>query len=499
MAEPLLDRLDRWKGRFGTHEPRALERLLAQAARYRPASAAEAIRLHEALLFLRAYPASAEVARLADAALAGFATKVSDDEAFAAPEVSGIAGASISAVFTYEFATALAARHAADLEIGWDCYDDIERFGASATRLMPWCAEDWPVEAHTPFREWVQAAAGGEKSELQWILDRIGSAQAYDAMHLPLTWRIGDAASRSCLRLPARELFLHSEPLLRRSDVSLAREFAAPPLPSRKLSKREAAQVLGLIVDTSAMRYRELYGFSHPDLTDVRHFDAGRGVDIYWFGVPPEWRLPLRAYHAGMFFKNGVPAGYVETLSFADRTEVGFNLYYTFREGESAWIYAQVLRVCRQMLGTNCVVVDPYQIGHENDEALDSGAFWFYRKLGFRPLEPAIAKLVTREEQRMRATPGYRSSRATLKKLAAGYVVYETPEAQAGAWDRFSIRRLAIALEARGSREPLGLPGAPPELVHEKQHGSEARYLRLMQRHAEFRDALRELGSAPKE
>jgi len=52
-----------------------------------------------------------------------------------------------------------------------------------------------------------------------------------------------------------------------------------------------------------------------------------------------------------MFFTNGVPAGYVELLSFFERAEVGFNLYYTFREGESAWIYAQVLRLFRQVLG----------------------------------------------------------------------------------------------------------------------------------------------------
>ena len=62
-------------------------------------------------------------------------------------------------------------------------------------------------------------------------------------------------------------------------------------------------------MNTSAMRYRELYGFNHPDDGDVKHARLGRGVEIYFFGVPPKWRLPLRAYHGGMFFKNGVPAG----------------------------------------------------------------------------------------------------------------------------------------------------------------------------------------------
>ena len=54
-------------------------------------------------------------------------------------------------------------------------------------------------------------------------------------------------------------------------------------------------------------------------------------------------------------------------------------------KGESAWIYAQVLKLHKDALGVTSFSIDPYQLGFENDEALDSGAFWFYRKLGFRP------------------------------------------------------------------------------------------------------------------
>ena len=71
----------------------------------------------------------------------------------------------------------------------------------------------------------------------------------------------------------------------------------------------------------------------------ARVYHAGPGSRHAYsaiFGVPAKWRLPVRAYHAGMFFKNGVPIGYVEGLSRSNRMEVGFNLYYTFREGETA-------------------------------------------------------------------------------------------------------------------------------------------------------------------
>jgi hypothetical protein len=511
-----LDRLDRWKSRFGGKGTAQLEQLLRMVAGRRFRDAASAIRLHETLLFLRAYPRSPAVARLADAILFAFADRVADDAAFEEPEVSGIAGTSLSAVFSYEVARRLVTLHPKSVEIAWDRHDQIDKLGPALCRILPLVAEDWPVEAHVPYRQWIQAARRRGQSDVAWLLEHLAAlplalrarAEIYEALDLPLTWNIGAShSSRSRMRLPRRTLYCHQEPLLRRSDVSLARELETPPLPVTRLARPQARKVLDLILDTSAMRYRELYGFSHPDQAAVFRADAGRGVEIYFFGVPPEWRLPLRAYHGGMFFKNGVPAGYVELLSLFERAEVGFNLYYTFREGESAWIYARLLRLFRQVLGVTCFSVDPYQIGHQNSEAVESGAFWFYRKLGFRPVEPGIAALVEREERRMRQEPGYRSSKRTLEKLAEGYILFEGPSAEHGAWDRFRVRNLGLAVPY--GRGPAAVLGAIPDLdgwtkeekaaaakiIRAKQSGSEARYLHLMQRHPRLRAAFLKLGS----
>ena len=502
----LLDQLEKWKSRFGPPGDGQLERLLATAARRQFRDAASLIRLHETALYLRAYPRTPEVARLADAILFSFAGRVTELGAFEEPEISGIAGTSLSAVFSFEVARRLAARHPRDLEIAWDRYDGIDRLGPVLRRFLPLLGEDWPVEAHVPYRQWISAARPRGQSDLAWLLERLaGQPELFDTLDLPITWHIGDTrTSRSRLRLAGRKLYCHREPLLRRSDVSLARELEAPPLPVRRLARPEARKVLDLILDTSAMRYRELYGFSHPDEGGVYHADAGRGVDIFFFGVPPAWRLPLRAYHGGLFFKNGVPAGYVETLSLFERAEVGFNLYYTFREGESAWLYARLLRLFRQVLGVTCFSVDPYQIGLENPEAVDSGAFWFYRKLGFRPVNPKVAALTAREERRMRQTPGYRSSKRTLEKLAEGYILFEAPSSEKGAWDNFSVRNLCLAAPSSSGLVSL-IPDlahwtpeeqtAAAKILHAKESGSEARYLHLMQHHPRFRAALLALGS----
>jgi hypothetical protein len=470
----MLDRLDQWKRNFGGPEKGELERLLERVSRARFRTAEELIRLHETLLFLRAYPRTPAVAHLADEILAGFADRVAavDPDAFEDPEVSGIAGTSLSGVFSFEVARSVHSRHPSDIEIAWDRYDEIDRMGPVISRIVPLSREDWPVEAHVPWHKYVPG--------LGWLLSRLkgpDAAERYGSMSLPLTWKVGPDVSRSRMRLPGRDLFCHIDPLIRRADVSLASELVSAPIPVRRVGRDETRAVLGLIMDTSAMRYRELYGFSHPEENAVYHADAGRGVEIYFFGVPSKWRLPLRAYHAGMFFKNGVPAGYVELLSFFERAEVGFNLYYTFREGESAWLYARTLHLFRQELGVNVFSVDPYQIGHENAEAIDSGAYWFYRKLGFRPVDPAIAALTRREEQRMQRTPGYRSSRGTLERLAEGYIVYEGPGAEPGAWDRFNIHELAQSGRVPGMKK----------IAAAKRRGSEVKYLRMMQRDSVLR------------
>src|SRR5262249_19119417 len=158
---------------------------------------------------------------------------------------------------------------------------------------------------------------------------------------------------------------------------------------------------------------------------------------------------PLRAYHAGFTLKNGVPINYIEGISLFDWMEIGFNTFYAYRDGETAWIYAKALHFLHQLTGVTTFSVYPYQLGHENEEAIQSGAFWFYRKLGFRPGHAKLLALTQKEERKMAAEPGHRTSPATLRKLAAGHVFYEVGRADdaPGLWDPFSTRNLGFRVQ----------------------------------------------------
>ncbi|HVS82529.1 MAG TPA: hypothetical protein VHE60_12430 [Pyrinomonadaceae bacterium] len=522
------------------------------------------IRFHESLLFLRAYPPSARVLNQVEKILKSFGQRVSqlrESGEELAPldevEVSGIAGTTVTSNFSYEIVRWLVAKYPRQVSIDWNWFEEEDRFGSTMPRFLPLLEEDAMVEANVPYRDWLRAAKGS-RNELGWIIKRFESlsisnkakAELYDSLKLHVIWKFSVRASRTGMKLPARKIFFHWVPLIQRRDVSLIKELASPPIPIERLSRAAGEKILDLARETSAVRYRELHGFTCGDSRRVLKADLGRGTEAFVLGVPPEHRLPLRAYHAALILKNGVPVAYFEGLSIFERLESGFNLYYTFREGETAWLFGRILRLMRQLLGVTVFSIDPYQAGHENEEGIESGAFWFYRKLGFRPVRAELMKLALAEGQKIAASRGYRTPARTLRKLAAGHMLYEIPQTERHAnvseWNQFEVRNVGLAvqqrmarnfggdaqtiradsanfikrvldLDTRRWREPelrifenfaLVLAMIPDiarwnasekelaaRIILAKAGGDEALYLRLMQKHAPMRTALIGFGS----
>ncbi len=371
-------------------------------------------------------------------------------------------------------------------------------------------------------------------------------AELYDSLKLYVRWTPSYKATRTGMKLPVREVYYHRQPLIQRRDISLRDELESPPAALKRLSAPKGQAILDMTRETSTVRYRELYGFTHGDAKRVFQTSIGRGVELFIIGVSPGLRLPLRAYHAAMIFKNGVPVGYFEGLSLFERMESGFNLYYSFRDGETAWIYSRTLNIFRHLLGVTAFSLDPYQIGYENEEGIESGAFWFYRKLGFRPTRPELLKLTLAEERKMSRRSTYRTSKAVLRRLASGPMIFELEESTVGDWDGFQVRHLGLAVQRRMAARfggdakriraasvekvarALGIrlrewrevelsalsdfavvldlipdlnrwrdseKQAVLRIIQAKAGADEARYLKLMQRHGRLRAAMIKLGS----
>jgi len=456
---------------FGPNEAASVVQLLKRLDAARFPDTASLIRFHEALLFLRAFPQGPAVVRATERILNRFHKRVealrkagADMDDFDTFEVAGIAGTEMEDTLSFDVASWLinTSRMPGKVEIAWENYEPGRDLGNTGPRFIPLLEDDAYVEADTPWRQWLETAGGKKNATPAWLIERFErlplpaqqKAELYESLRVPLRWSLENSGvTRTRNWKPVRSVFYHSEPLISRSQVSLADELARRPPQLTRLSRKQGDEIMELIREVMLVRYRELYGTTLGDPRSVVRSDVGRGVSIYLWNLPPDRRLPLRAYVAGLTLKNGVPINYIEAIGLCEWMEVGFNTFYTFRGGEAGWIYAQVLRCLCHLMGTTCVSVYPYQLGHENEEAIASGAFWFYRKLGFRPGRADLQRLAEREERKIAANSKYRTPAHTLKRLAAGHVFYELPGGEVGAWDRFSTRNIGLRINRRMARD----------------------------------------------
>jgi hypothetical protein len=483
--DQLLINLEALKSRFDSNSAHVIAKLLSQLSKLQ-LYPHQLIRFHECLLFFRAFPSAPSVIASVENLLNTFHRRIeklralhADMSAFDDFDTSGIAGTVMQDTLSFDVAQWLTRHIPHNVEIAWDDYWDdyqAERArGAIWPRFIPLLEEDADVEANIPWQRWLDIARGRDNA-LVWLINRFAQlplpdreradrqcadrqrAELYDSLHLPLRWKLENLKlSRTRNWKRPRRFYFHDAPLIQRSEVSLAHELAQPAPRLEKLSLAAGEWVMQPIREVMVVRYRELYGTTLGDPRTVVRADLGRGVVMHFWGLPPARRLPLRAYIAGYTLKNGVPINYVEAIGLCEWIEVGFNTFYTYRQGETAWIYAQALRCLRALTHANCISIYPYQIGQNNDEAIDSGAFWFYRKLGFRPGRADLQELCEREEKKISANPKYRTSARILKRLAEAHMFYELPPPksashESGDWDKFSTRNLGFLVNRRMAR-----------------------------------------------
>jgi hypothetical protein len=509
----LLTQLEAAKNHFDPGHATRITNLLTQLSKLQ-LDPHHLIRFHESLLFLRAFPHAPSLIPRIENLLNAFHSRIeklqaanADMSIFDDFDTSGIVGTTMQDTLSFDVAQWLVQRIPRNVEIAWEDYwDDYQAERARGNtwpRFIPLLEEDADVEANIPWSTWIDKARG-RQDPLPWLLNQFAKlplparqqSELYDSLRLPLRWNLENLKlSRTRNWTSPRRFYFHQSALIQRSQVDLAQELSQPKPKLEKLSQAAGESVLQSIREIMVVRYRELYGTTLGDPNTVVRTNLGRGVVMYFWGLPPDRRLPLRAYVAGYTSKNGVPINYIEAIGLCEWIEVGFNTFYTYRQGETAWIYAQALRCLRALTAAKCISIYPYQIGQNNDEAIESGAFWFYRKLGFRPGRPDLQKLCEREEKRIAANPNYRTPARTLKRLAEAHMFYDVPESKGfvsghalrravngilrnkklgkgttssravnatkfspalaaeGPWDTFSARNLGLQINRRMARE----------------------------------------------
>ena len=424
-----LERLrDRYGPRIAARKRAALKRL----DRARLATAAQVERLHEALCFLRAYPDDARLLAQVRRMLDRFDRRADLRRHGAALADSGIAGTPIRYRFFWPTARWLARRFPDEFRLDRADEDAGDNIGATLPQLVT------PLEA-----PWLRAAGldgyaaldrlRGRRSDATFLVraveampgDSFTREAFYDALDPSCELVPGRGTpSRTRAHYPATPVAFQRTPL-RRARPALRDEVPRPPRAVRILAPAAGERVIDLARGAMVTRSRDLDAFAYGDPRDVRIADDGGGLAFALIGVPPERRTLLPAIYGLLTLQNGVPVGYGQADVLGGTAAISFNTFATFRGGEAAYTFARMLACVRHVLGAESFSIEPYQLGQHNKEGLESGAWWFYYKMGFRPRAAAARRILRAELARMRARAGHRSSIATLGQLAQWHVFFE--------------------------------------------------------------------------
>jgi hypothetical protein len=390
------------------------------------ARAADVLRLHEVLCFLRAYPDDRPLLDQVERMLAAFERRADLRRHAKALADTGIAGTSIHFRFFSPTAQWLARHWPECLRVDWSEFENDGDLGDLLPLLAHPAEQPGLDEFEFEVRDWVKRLKGPDETDGAFLVRRFAALRmdefareaVYEKLDPPLVLDPGpDTPARTRARVEGHEPVFQTRPLVH-TRPSLPVEIARPPLAVRELSEREGQALIDMAQAAMVTRARDLDAFSWGDPRDVRIVDCGEGLAFAMIGMIPERRLLLETVYGFLTLKNNVPIGYVLTGALFGSCEVAYNVFETYRGAEAAAVYGRVLAMSAHVFGADSFMVPPYQLGHDNDEAIESGAWWFYQKLGFRPRDRGALTLMRAEERRFVANPRARSTPATLRRLA---------------------------------------------------------------------------------
>jgi hypothetical protein len=455
--------------------------LLALLAR-RPIRSARRLRaVHDDLLFLRAFPDSPAVHAAACEALARLHARVRRLAVAERQRLddSGIAGTVTRHAFTLGVVQWME-EEGEEGEIEWDALDRPERLDPLLRLTLTPAEGDAFDSGEFSTRSWMRLARGDAvPRSLGWLVHTPPPAERgtpktdgpdptlvrllYDSLDVPIRWPLSFARSTSGNGVAPLSLAVRTG--MRPPPADPIFHVATPLSSIARLPRTRALQWLGAARAALAARCREVHAITYANVDEVYLADLGEGTALCVIGAARQERLTLEANYGYVLFANGVPVGYGGVTPLAAQANTGVNIFEAFRHAEAGMLFAQALRAFRSLFGVTRFVVNPYQVGADNDEALVSGAYWFYDRLGFRPTEAPLRVLADRERQRRLRDRSHRSSLAVLRRLASSDLVMTLPGAHDTAtfderWLVTLASAVTVSLQSRDVTQRLAIRDA---------------------------------------
>lgn len=457
----LLNLLDRLKANFGAKQAREKLSIINVLVRRDILDVNELERYHDILCFLRTYPDNANFMKIIESELEGFNKRIElykiesgDIEAKWLLD-SGIVNTEVSHTFSYELTVALSKWYDEHVEIDWDQYyqNENDTISAFLPMVVSWQENDTLDNDLTiDTREWLNLARSkADSSELGILLKMIQSSDInrviqrylFENAEIAARWTLTDCpASRTLKRVPFSKRYYQNKPIVGRTkDLRKRLKQKAPEL--NRLSIAEGKKYVRHIREILGARCRELYPLIHSDPREVYTYEPGRGVQLVVLGDIMDIRLPLECNFGAILIRNGMPIGYGIGCMLFDRVEIAINIFPAYRSGESSFIIEEFFKLFYAHFGARVLLVRSYQVGDDNNmEALESGSYWFYYKLGFRSVDKKVRELAEKEYENICTIKKYRSPLRMLRRLAKSDIFFHADPEKMDEFQEMSLINL---------------------------------------------------------
>lgn len=427
----LIQILSDIKSNFGGDFPARKSELLHSLSGASIPRADRLLSYHESLCYLRAFPDNAKILAIVESELSQFHERVSalPHAERSSLDETGIVGTKLSHPYAYFMTTWLLKTFPRSTDIDWDSYKALENDPILdlLPELLTYCENDAVDDPFIPTTDIIDAETEIRSvNRLEWfmeIFERLSKNERlkrllFDKMDIPLTIRITNQPfARTNVKMPSGEIYYQKQPL-EKEYPDLRKITRKLDLKPKLLPKRDAENVVNMHKMAMIMRHRELWPLTFANLEEVHATAIGRGMTVYIMGMMPEWRLPLESNYAALLVRNGVPIGYGIGAMVFDRIEIAINVFETFRRSEAGFIFGRFAQLFNQLFGCSYLLIRRYQVGYDNPEGIDSGAYWFYYKLGFRSIDDSLRTLADTEAAKIAADRSYRTPKSVLKQLA---------------------------------------------------------------------------------
>jgi hypothetical protein len=429
-------------GRIGRHHApglaaRKLE-LLRILARSRLSSASLVLRLHEMLCFLDAYPDDRQVHIQARRMLRGFGRRPDLKRHRVSLAGTGIAGTDTPFRFFFPTAHWITQLWPGALVLDRDDHDAVRELLAALPSLLDPLRAEWLASRHATDLAPLDYLVPVGMTDADFVNSLIAampgdefSRESFgDRLDLSYVLRAGrNTPERTTARFDTGAVHFQQSSM-RSGYADLRAEARRKPQRVRALRGAEALDAIRLARISMITRERDLAAFQFANPGDAFLVEDGRGLAFAMMGVLPVRRATLTTAYTALTLKNGVPIGYIQVDLLGRHGALSFNTFETYRGAEAAHVFARFIAIAHNLFGCTDFSVEPYQLGFGNEEGIESGAWWFYHRFGFRPRAAAARRIAAREIARRAASSRYRSSPGTLRRLARSHLFYSLNRVQ---------------------------------------------------------------------